>query len=111
MKYKYIFMTDNKIYTRSHPVLSLGRVQWSLCVKAEAFVPQDSVLCDVGSCWFSSFMCQHSNLQYFNVNAVTKIKTHINVDWDMWEWRLHYIFVKLPWSKVFLNLLIEEENL
>lgn len=46
MKYKYIFMTDNKNCTGSHPVLSLGRVQGSLCVKAAAFVPEDSMLCD-----------------------------------------------------------------
>lgn len=37
MKYNYIFMTDNKNCTGSHPVLSLGRVQRSPCVKAAAF--------------------------------------------------------------------------
>lgn len=61
--------------------------------RQQLFVPEDSVLCDK-SCWFSSLMCQHSNLQYFNGNAVDKMNTHLNVDWDMWGRCLHYILVK-----------------
>lgn len=61
MKNKYLFITDSKNCTGSHPALSLGRVQGSLCVKAAAFVPEDSMLRDK-SCWFSSFTRQRSNL-------------------------------------------------